>query len=191
MSGNRVSAYQAAEVLDVTVDAIRKRISRGTIPRERDEDGRVWVILDTDQDATSKVQDTDQPQSDATALISEMRERIASLERQLEQERQANSEHRRLLAAALERIPPQLEAPSEARESDVSPGPAGELGEVWEELGTERARREMAESTLREGMAEEQRRREEAERERDDLRRELFALRKARESPQTVDRKST
>ena len=114
MSGNRVSAYQAAEVLGVTVDAIRKRISRGTIPRERDEDGRVWVILDTDQDATSKVQDTGQPQYDATALISEMRERIASLERQLEQERQANSEHRRLLAAALERIPPQLEAPGEA-----------------------------------------------------------------------------
>jgi len=40
-----------------------------------------------------------------------MRERISSLERQLEAERQANSEHRRLLAAALERIPPALEAP--------------------------------------------------------------------------------
>jgi hypothetical protein len=45
----------------------------------------------------------------------------------------------------------------------------------------------MAESTLREGMAEEQRRREEAERERDDLRRELFARREPRESPQTVE----
>src|SRR5215213_5646206 len=187
MSSSRVSVYQAAEIMGVTVDAIRKRVSRGTIPHERDEDGRVWVILDTDQDAASKVHDTDQPQSATDALISQMQERIASLERQLEQERQANSEHRRLLAAALERIPPQLEAPSEARESDVSPGPVGELGEVWEELGTERARREMAESTLREGMAEEQRRREEAERERDDLRRELFALREARESPQTVD----
>jgi excisionase family DNA binding protein len=58
-----------------------------------------------------------------------------------------------------------------------------ELGEVREELGAERARREMAESTLREGMAEERRRREEAERERDDLRRELHALREPRESP--------
>src|SRR5215213_3680146 len=48
-----------------------------------------------------------------------------------------------------------------------------ELGDLREELGAERARREMAESTLREGMAEERRRREEAERERDDLRREL------------------
>jgi excisionase family DNA binding protein len=61
-----------------------------------------------------------------------------------------------------------------------------ELGDLREELGAERARREMAESTLREGMAEERRRREEAERERDNLRRELYALREPRESPQTV-----
>jgi hypothetical protein len=36
-------------------------------------------------------------------------------------------------------------------------------------------------------MVEEQRRREEAEREREDLRRELFARREPRESPQTVE----
>jgi uncharacterized protein with PIN domain len=63
------------------------------------------------------------------------------------------------------------------------------LGELREELDTERTRREMAESTLREGMVEEQRRREEAERERDNLRQELHALREARESPQTVEEK--
>jgi excisionase family DNA binding protein len=61
-----------------------------------------------------------------------------------------------------------------------------ELGEIREELGAERARREMAETTLREGMAEERRRREEAERERDDLRQELHALREPRESPETA-----
>jgi excisionase family DNA binding protein len=58
-----------------------------------------------------------------------------------------------------------------------------ELGQVREELGAERVRREMAETTLHEGMAEERRRREEAERERDELRRELYALREAPESP--------
>jgi septal ring factor EnvC (AmiA/AmiB activator) len=98
MSSSRVSVYRAAEVMGVTVDAIRKRISRDTIPHERDEDGRVWVLLDADQNAASNVQDTDRPRSDSAALISEMRDRIASLEHQLEQERQANSEHRRLLA---------------------------------------------------------------------------------------------
>ena len=43
----------------------------------------------------------------------------------------------------------------------------------------------MAETTLREGMAEEQRRREQTERERDDLCQELEAIIAARESPQT------
>ncbi len=47
---------------------------------------------------------------------------------------------------------------------------------------------EKASSTLRDDLAEERRRREEAERERDDLRRELYALVNApREAPQTVE----
>ncbi len=62
-----------------------------------------------------------------------------------------------------------------------------ELGDLREELGAERARREMAESTLHEGMAEERRRREEAERERDELRRELHALSEAPEAAETAD----
>jgi excisionase family DNA binding protein len=65
-----------------------------------------------------------------------------------------------------------------------------EVGALREELGAERARREIAETTLREGMAEEQRRREEAERERDDLRRELYTLRGPRgprQYPETAE----
>ncbi len=54
-TGGKVSVYEAAGILGVTVDAIRKRIQRGTIPHQRDEAGRVWVILDAgtgSQDAT-------------------------------------------------------------------------------------------------------------------------------------------
>src|SRR5829696_3990802 len=111
-SGNRVSVYEAAEVMGVTVDAIRKRISRGTIPHERDEEGRVWVILDTDQDAASKVQDTDQPQSDVTALISAKDETIAALREQLEEANERDRENRRIIAALTSRIPA-IEAPTE------------------------------------------------------------------------------
>ena len=83
--------------------------------------------------------------------------------------------------------PPAPEESSEARESDVRPGPTPEFGELREELDTERTRREMAESTLREGMAEEQRRREEAERERDELREELYALGEAPEASDAAE----
>jgi hypothetical protein len=123
-SSNRVSVYQAAEIMGVTVDAIRKRVSRDTIRHERAEDGRVWVILDIDQDTSSNVRDSDQPQSATDALISQMQERIASLERQLDQEREANSEHRRLLLRALERIPPQLEARESPHTVEEEPGRA-------------------------------------------------------------------
>jgi excisionase family DNA binding protein len=58
-----------------------------------------------------------------------------------------------------------------------------QLGNIREELGAEKVRREMAEITLRDGMAEARRRRLEAEEERDKLRWELAAIRAGRELP--------
>jgi hypothetical protein len=46
---------------------------------------------------------------------------------------------------------------------------------------------EQAQSTLQEGLIEERRRREEAEREREELRRELFAIREPRPSPEPLE----
>ena len=57
------------------------------------------------------------PPSDSDTLTSELRDRLRYVEGQLEAERQAHGEARRIIAGLLERIPPQLEAPSEARES--------------------------------------------------------------------------
>ncbi len=52
----RLTVAQAAEAMDVTVDAVRARIKRETISHVR-EGGRVYVILGTDQGATKRVQD--------------------------------------------------------------------------------------------------------------------------------------
>jgi len=136
-SGDRASVYEAAEVMGLTVDAIRKRVSRGTIPHERDEDGRVWILLDTDQDATSKVQDADQPQSDSSALISAKDETIATLREQLESERQAHAEARRLLLEALTKIPAAIEAPSERAEARESPESPSSPSDTPTEASTE------------------------------------------------------
>jgi hypothetical protein len=79
------------------------------------------VLLDTDQSADrprpATNQSGDRLQSDSAALISAKDETIATLRDQLEAERQAHAEARRLIMAALERIPPQLEAPQEATEA--------------------------------------------------------------------------
>jgi chromosome segregation ATPase len=102
---------------------------------------------------------------------------------ELEEERRRREEAER----QREDLRRELEALRAARESEMSPGPTNELGEVQEELGTERTRREMAESTLREGMDEERRRREEAERERDELRRELYGLREVPDAAEPAE----
>jgi hypothetical protein len=114
-----VSVYEAADILGVTVDALRKRISRGSIPHERDDDGRVWVLMD----AASKVHDIDQePYRTVSALefIEEMRGRIDDLREQLAAERRANEENRRIIAALTQRIP-EIEAPRGERESPTEP----------------------------------------------------------------------
>ena len=117
-SRTRVSVQQAAEDLSTTVDAIRKRVQRDTIAYEKDPDGRVWILLDADrtrhasgQDSTGQRQD-----SESGALISEMRGRIEDLRDQLEAERQAHAEARRIIAGLVERIPA-IEAPQEPTEA--------------------------------------------------------------------------
>jgi excisionase family DNA binding protein len=110
----RLTVAEAAGVLGVTVDAIRSRVKRGTIAHVR-EGGRVYVLLGADQGRPGHDQPPDQggdqdapPGEDRTAEL------IATLREQLSEERQAHAEARRLLMAALERIPPQLEAPRES-----------------------------------------------------------------------------
>jgi hypothetical protein len=182
----RLTIQEAAYRLGVSESAIRKRIKRGTLKREKTEDGRVLIYMEPSAPGTEEVRT-----SERDALISQMQERLAFLENELEVRSEEIRRRDTIIMNMTEAMkalnPPTPEDSSEARESPESSGPTSGRGEVWEELDTERARREMAESALREGMAEEQRRREEAEQERDDLRRELDAHREARESPQTVE----
>ena len=134
----RVTVAEASEILGITVEAVRGRIKRGTLDHERTDKG-VFVFLDPDQSYDRPRPDTDQttdrPQSDSSALISAKDETIATLRDQLEAERQAHAEARRLLMAALERIPPQLEAPQEARESPETVGEEPERAEPHSATG--------------------------------------------------------
>ena len=188
MTSRRLTVQEAAEVLGTSVDAVRMRVRRGSLESEKDPDGRVHVWVNGDSTETKPRLD-----GEPSALISAKDETISTLREQLQAERQAHAEARRLLAAALERIPA-IEAPQEPPEDaeTVEEAPEGAephsaAEEARDELGAERVRREVAETTLREGMSEERRRREEAERERDGLRRELFALRGREEAHEAAE----
>jgi hypothetical protein len=115
----RFTVPDAAATLGVTQDAVRKRIARGTIPHERDEEGRVYVYIDltktgkdTDQDdATKTVQDAylrsmeDQIRflreelQRKDAILLSLTERIPELEAAKEEEPEARSWWRRLLGS--------------------------------------------------------------------------------------------
>ena len=111
---------EAADALGLTVDAVRSRVKRGTIDHVR-VGSRVYVLLGADEAHPGHDQDSAQV-SDQEARQSEDRtaELIATLREQLQAERQAHAEARRLLAAALERIPA-IEAPLEASETADEP----------------------------------------------------------------------
>jgi chromosome segregation ATPase len=190
----RMTVADAAERLGITKEAVRKRISRGTLRSDKDTDGTVRVYIPpsgTPSGTPSEVIGRDE-------LVELLRAQLEDLRADRDAWRDQARRSDYMASAALDRTRElenrlrELEesAPSEGRESPESSGSTDELGELREELDTERNRRGMAESTLREGMVEEQRRREKAERERDGLRRELYALREPRESPQTAEGES-
>jgi len=129
----RLTVAQAAEAMDVTVDAIRARIKRETIEHVR-EGGRVYVILGTDQGATKRVQDHAQYIDQGSAqpgpdyhdeLVEELRDRVRSLE-------EANRENRRIIAGLIQRVP-ELEPPP----GTPSPEPHGPETVTEEPEGTE------------------------------------------------------
>jgi hypothetical protein len=99
LTRQRLNAREAAEALGISVDAVRMRVRRGTLEAERDANGRLHVWVDTDD-----------PQPDSRALISQLRDEIAYL-----REESRRKDH--IIAGLVERLPPQLEAPSEPREA--------------------------------------------------------------------------
>lgn len=111
---------EAAEVLGTSVDAVRMRVRRGSLESEKEPDGRVYVYLDGDLSETRP-----RPDSEPTVLISAKDETIAVLKEQLEAEREAHREARRIIAGLVQRVPqleaPMQESPPEARESPVAP----------------------------------------------------------------------
>jgi hypothetical protein len=80
----------AAQVLGISKEAVRKRVKRGTLPSDVGEDGRRYVYLDAGGDAGP-------PHGGAVPGPYDPRdELIATLKEQLEAERNAHAETRRI-----------------------------------------------------------------------------------------------
>jgi hypothetical protein len=125
----RYTVPEAAKVLGIGTDAVRKRIARDTIPHEKDDDGRVYVYLDTGHDeGHDEGHDAQWPSPE---LVESLREQIGYLQgviatrdeelrtraEELRRRDQDLERRDRIIAALTERIPQALEPPSGERES--------------------------------------------------------------------------
>ena len=111
---DRVTVSEAAKRLGVSEGALRQRIHRGTIDHYKDDDGRVYVYITPDDTADNSVND-----SVSHALLDEMRDRIRFLETELADRKEEARRKDSIIMSLTQRVP-ELEAPTEPRESTVS-----------------------------------------------------------------------
>jgi excisionase family DNA binding protein len=131
---DRVTIQEAARRLGVKEDAVRKRIQRGSMRHAKAEDGRVYVWVDVAQDAAQDEPETardvyrDAAQDER---VEDLREQVAYLRRQLDEEREARRRADTILVqlsaanAEQARTIRAIEAPPEAPEAaeTVEEGP--------------------------------------------------------------------
>ena len=122
----RFTVDEAARILGISTGAVRNRLSRGTLESVKD-DGSVYVLLPVDmlRDTDDISQDTDDISSDiphdSDALLLAKDETIRILQEQLDQERSASAELRRIIAGLVQRVP-ELQPAQKAPEAHQTPG---------------------------------------------------------------------
>ena len=126
-TSGQVTVEEAARLLDVSVDAVRKRIERGTLRSAKVGKTR-YVLLDdvmTQPDGDRTRQDSGQAadmtrqDTDMTSLLTSMQDQIDTLKQELEDRKEEARRKDAILMTMAQRIP-ELEAPTEPRESPVS-----------------------------------------------------------------------
>ena len=122
---DRLTVPAAADLLGVTQSAVRKRIQRGTIPWDKDEEGRIFVYVDPSEVSPETDEDTSRDTAvgqSRDGLLEVYREQVDFLRRELERKDA-------ILMSLTQRIP-ELEPAREPRESDVSASDGPVEGDV-------------------------------------------------------------
>jgi excisionase family DNA binding protein len=96
---------EAAEVLGISPEAVRKRIARGTLEAKK-LDGETWTVY-LDDVPTDRTTDQTEDESHFWKLINDQKQEIERLRQELEREKAR-------VDMLIERIPPQLPAPEQA-----------------------------------------------------------------------------
>ena len=111
----RLSVAQAARALGLTESGVRKRVARGTLPQERDENGTVWVFVDPLQTVSGTPLDN-QADEVRDTILDTLRDQVATLKDQVRY-LQAEGERKDAIIMTMAQRIPELEAPKEASAS--------------------------------------------------------------------------
>ncbi len=152
---DRVTVPEAARILGIKEESVRKRVSRGKLRADKDADGRLLVWVDSTQ--TVRDESVTDRSGERDLLYEEMRERIGSLEKRLDEETEARRRADTIIAqlsqanAALAARVPELEAAesreeaAESREeaaeepAEATPTPAPRQGTMGAQNGSQRS----------------------------------------------------
>ncbi len=119
---HRVTVTEAAAMLGVTESAVRKRVQRGHIPHDKEDNGRLYVYLDPRESRplSGKVRDghasrsrPSRPGQSRDSYVLSLEERVGFLEEQVR--RQTD-----IIAGLVQRVP-ELEAAQEPRYAAQTP----------------------------------------------------------------------
>src|SRR5215213_10646521 len=101
-----MTVAEAARALDISESAVRQRVKRGTLEHDRTPDGRLVVYLDSAATGeTGRDRELDEPYEARTErYVRGLEDRVEHLRNELDQEREANRENKRIIAALEERI---------------------------------------------------------------------------------------
>jgi hypothetical protein len=124
MERERVTVQEAAKRLEVTESAVRKRVERGTLPHDKEDDGRVYVYLDTRDMERDKVQD-----SSYDMIVTRLENENEFLRRELERK---DAILLNMTEAMKALSPPSQEEAPEVRESPERAAPTGAPAEAQE-----------------------------------------------------------
>lgn len=131
---------QAAEVLGISSEGVRKRIKRGHLEAEKDPDGKVYVWLERGRTDRTSDRTDGNGSEDVTEIL---RDQVDYLRQQLQvwQEDARRKDH--IIAALTERIP-EIEGPrgasGEPRDATVTPSEVPGNDEVRADVGKPKER---------------------------------------------------
>jgi hypothetical protein len=128
---DRLTIQEAARTLGISEGAVRKRVVRGTLKHEKEDDGRIYVYLDAgDGRGVDDVQDAG-VDPDSSALISQLRDEVAYLR----DENRRKDEIIMQQAMTMRQITAASQEPPESPESPASTDTTTEVhGEAQEGL---------------------------------------------------------